>query len=129
MTYCLRWHGQTGGPQAISGPRPLATRPMKLFANLLLVTASLFVFFPVKDFEKKKIFISLLFYIKVPHMLLTSKTYHKIYVFKVKIVSDTSCCRSKFKTLFNSIVTCAHFSKIFYLSIYYDNLSFMNKHY
>jgi hypothetical protein len=34
-------------------------------------------------------------------------------VLQVKTVSDTSCFRSKFKTIYNSIVICAHFNKIY----------------
>jgi hypothetical protein len=37
--------GPTGGPRVTSGPRPLVTRPAKLFVNLLLVTSSLFSLF------------------------------------------------------------------------------------
>jgi hypothetical protein len=52
-------------------------------------------------------------YVKVPHMLSTLKPYSKTWVFQVKIIPDTGCCRSKFKILLSSIVICVHFNKVY----------------
>jgi hypothetical protein len=57
-THKVEQGGQTDDPQATSGPRPLVTRPAKLFVNLLLVTISSFVFFTPKDVKKIVILIS-----------------------------------------------------------------------
>jgi hypothetical protein len=109
LLYGLSHRGSTGGPRATSGPRPLIARPAKLFVNLLLVTTSSFIFFP--RIWKKSWFLSLLLlYVQVPHMLLTLKPKSKMQVFQIQIVSNTSCCRSKFNIIYNSIVTCAHFN-------------------
>jgi hypothetical protein len=43
----LYQRGQTGGSRATSGPRPLITRPAKLFVNLLLATISSFFLFQI----------------------------------------------------------------------------------
>jgi hypothetical protein len=45
--------GPTGGLRATSGPRPLVTKPAKLFFNVLLVPGSSFIFFARKDFRKE----------------------------------------------------------------------------
>jgi hypothetical protein len=44
-------HGPTGSSRAASDLRPLVTRHMKLFVNLLLVTISSFIFFSPKDLK------------------------------------------------------------------------------
>jgi hypothetical protein len=43
-----QWH-PTDGPRATSGLRPLVTKSVKLFVNLLLVTTSSFILFTPKD--------------------------------------------------------------------------------
>jgi hypothetical protein len=48
---------QTGGPRATSGPRPLVTRPAKLFVNLLLVNKSSFILFRPKDLKSRDSYI------------------------------------------------------------------------
>jgi hypothetical protein len=45
----LGQRGPTGGPRAISGPRLLVTKPVKLFANILPVTTRSFVLSPQKE--------------------------------------------------------------------------------
>jgi hypothetical protein len=45
----LRRRGQTGGPQATSGSKPLVTKPAKLFVNLLQVITRSFTLFAPKD--------------------------------------------------------------------------------
>jgi hypothetical protein len=96
--------GQTGGPRATSSPRLLVTRPAKLSVNLLPVTTSSFILFTPKDL-KKIVTSRLLLYVRAPHIILR--------VFQVKIMSDTSGCRSKFKIICNSSVICAHFNTIY----------------
>jgi hypothetical protein len=58
-------------------------------------------------------------------MQLALKSYRKMWVFQIKIVPDTTCCRSKFKILRKSVVICAHFNNIC-ISIYHNNLPFLN---
>jgi hypothetical protein len=45
----LRQRDVTGGPRATAGLRPPATRAVKLFVNMLLVTIRLFIFFVLMD--------------------------------------------------------------------------------
>lgn len=85
---------QTVGPQATSGPRQFATTPMKLLSKF---SASSFVFFTPKDFKRSR----------DSYLVCTLqnlKPYRKMQVFHAKIVSVTSCFRSKFKTVRNSSV-------------------------
>jgi hypothetical protein len=49
-------------------------------------------------------------------MLLALKPYRKIRVFQVKIVLDTSYCRSTCNIICNAIVICTHFNKIYILT-------------
>jgi hypothetical protein len=68
----------TGGPRAISGLRPLVTRPAKLFVNVLPVATSSLIFFTPKDSKKKSQFLHrLLLCVQMPHMLMTLKPCRK----------------------------------------------------
>jgi hypothetical protein len=52
MVFPLLEHcGQTGGPRASSGSRPLVTRSVKLFVNLLLVTTVSYIFFTPNELK------------------------------------------------------------------------------
>jgi hypothetical protein len=57
---------------------------------------------PVSDIENIKRLIFVAESVQVPHILLNLKPYREMQVFRVKIVSDTSCCRSKFKIIQSS---------------------------
>jgi hypothetical protein len=89
-------------------------RPEKLIVNLLLIATSSLIFFTPKDLKKDRgsYLVCCFTYVHVPHMLLTLKPYRKMQVFQVKTVSDTSCCRSKFKIICNSIAIRAHLNKL-----------------
>jgi hypothetical protein len=98
---------------ATSGPRPLVTRPAKLFVNLLLVATSSFIFFTPKNLKENHDSYLICYFMHKCHTCYWLKPCCKMQVFQVKLVSDRSCCRSKFKTIFNSVVICAHFNKIY----------------
>jgi hypothetical protein len=74
----LQQRAPPGAPRATSGPRQIVTRSAKLFANLLLVTTSSFIFFFPKHLKKS--FLSrLLFYVlALPHTLLSLKPNRKM---------------------------------------------------
>jgi hypothetical protein len=54
-TWCntLNQRGKTGGPLAISGPRPLVTGPEKLLVYLILVATNSSISFTPEDLGKK----------------------------------------------------------------------------
>jgi hypothetical protein len=53
----------TSGPLATSGPRPLVTRPVKLFVSLLPAATSRVIFFTQKDFKVSWSFSFLMLYV------------------------------------------------------------------
>jgi hypothetical protein len=55
VAYCSVVKLAARGPRV---PRPLVTRPAKLFVNLLLVSTSLFIFFTLKDLKTRDSFSS-----------------------------------------------------------------------
>jgi hypothetical protein len=69
-------HGQSGGPWATSGPRPLITWPVNLFVNFALVATRLFDLF--RRIKKSWVSSGLLLYVQVSNILLPLKTYRKM---------------------------------------------------
>jgi hypothetical protein len=100
-SHSLQQLGQTGDPRPFSGPRPLVTRPAKLFVNFLLVTIRLCV-----------LFTRLLLYVHASATHATFKPCLKMQVSSWKL-SVTSCCNIKFKIMCNSIVVCAHYNTVY----------------
>jgi hypothetical protein len=56
VTKSLGQRSQTGGPRAISGSRPLVTRPTQLFVSLLLRSTSSFIVLTPKALQKYRNF-------------------------------------------------------------------------
>jgi hypothetical protein len=74
----------------------------KLFVNLLRITTTLFLFVTSKDLKNHYFYFIYCF----TYIMMTSKPYRKTYVFEVKVVSDTSCFRGKFKAICNCSNLC-----------------------
>jgi hypothetical protein len=70
-------------------------------------------YFILKDLKKSCFLSRLLLYVQLSPALLTLKSYRKMKVFEVEIVSDTSHCKSKFKIMCNSTMVCADFNIIY----------------
>jgi hypothetical protein len=68
----VQLRGLIGGPWAISGLRPLVTRPAELFVIYQLLKGHLFSALEVFE-EEIAMLISSLIYIQVSHVLLTFK--------------------------------------------------------
>lgn len=103
----LKHCDQTSGPKATSCQRLLVTKPSKPSLNVLLATKCPFVSINSKELKTSKFLSRLLIYVRMLHMQLTLKPYLKTQESQI-IMSDTSCCRRKFRITRNYILICSH---------------------